>query len=38
MAKAPEWLSSILILAGGLTWIGLLFLLACWIGGVPLFN
>jgi len=37
MAKTPEWVKSLLILLGGLSWIFLLFLLACWAGGVSLF-
>ena len=37
MAKSQEWLRTTLILVGGLIWITLLFLLASWIGGVPLF-
>jgi len=37
MAKVPETVRTLLILAGGLVWITLLFLVASWVGGVPLF-
>lgn len=37
MVRISEGLQSVLILLGGLTWIVLLFLLACWIGKIPLF-
>jgi len=37
LKKMPEWMQTSIILFGGLIWITVLFLLASWIGGVPLF-